>query len=518
MPYIGKSPEHGNFSELTDVSGSFNASTTQFALTTRIGGIAITPVVEAALLISLDGVIQEPTTDYTVSGTNITFTTAPASTVSFFGVVMGRQLDVGTPSDGTITQAKLASTFMTGATDIGAAIVDADLMFIDDGAGGTLRKATMDRFKTYVAASASSPASADGAALGTASLEWSDLYLADSSVIYFGADQDITLTHSPDAGLTTNGTFQATTITATTAVVPDASDGAALGTTALEWSDLYLADGAVIGFGDDQDVTLTHVADAGLLLNSSMYETFRDSALKIYSSADGQLDIDADTEVEITATTVDLNGNLDVSGTYTGAGLMTTGGNIVIPNDGNIGSVGDTDSIAIDSSGNIIASQNLTVTGNFTVNGTTTTVATTNMVVKDNMIELNNGATSNANDSGIVIERGSTGDNAIIHWDESADKFQVGTTTATGSSTGNLSVTTGTLVANVEGSGAGLSAGTAPLTALDIDGGTDIGAALTTSDLIIVDDGAGGTNRKAALSRVVSLAADDATALAIALG
>ena len=358
---------------------------------------------------------------------------------------------------------------------------------------------------TITATTAVVPDASDGAALGTTSLEWSDLYLADGAIIYFGDDQDITLTHSADTGLTTNGTFQATTITATTAVVPDASDGAALGTTSLEWSDLYLADGAVIGFGDDQDVTLTHVADAGLLLNSSMYLTFRDSALKISSSADGQLDIDADTEVEITATTVDLNGNLDVSGTYTGGGLMTTGGNIVIPNSGNIGSVGDTDSLAIDSSGNVTASQNLTVTGNFTVNGTTTTVSTTNMVVEDNMIELNNGAGSNANDSGIVIERGSTGDNAIIHWDESADKFQVGTTTATGSSTGNLTVTTGTLVANVEGSGAGLTAGTTPLTTLDIDGGTDIGADLTTSDLIIVDDGAGGTNRKAALSRINTL-------------
>ena len=371
---------------------------------------------------------------------------------------------------------------------------------------------------TITATTAVVPDASDGAALGTTSLEWSDLYLADGAIIYFGDDQDITLTHSADTGLTTNGTFQATTITATTAVVPDASDGAALGTTSLEWSDLYLADGAVIGFGDDQDVTLTHVADAGLLLNSSMYLTFRDSALKISSSADGQLDIDADTEVEITATTVDLNGNLDVSGTYTGGGLMTTGGNIVIPNSGNIGSVGDTDSLAIDSSGNVTASQNLTVTGNFTVNGTTTTVSTTNMVVEDNMIELNNGAGSNANDSGIVIERGSTGDNAIIHWDESADKFQVGTTTATGSSTGNLTVTTGTLVANVEGSGAGLTAGTTPLTTLDIDGGTDIGADLTTSDLIIVDDGAGGTNRKAALSRVVTLTDSSATALAIALG
>ena len=60
--------------------------------------------------------------------------------------------------------------------------------------------------------------------------------------------------------------------------------------------------------------------------------------------------------------------------------------------------------------------------------------------------------------------------------------------------------------------------GTLPLTAIDIDGGTDISAALSTSDLIIVDDGAGGTNRKAALSRVVTLTDDSATALAIALG
>ena len=84
---------------------------------------------------------------------------------------------------------------------------------------------------------------------------------------------------------------------------------------------------------------------------------------------------------------------------------------------------------------------NLTVTGNLTVNGTTTTVATTNTVISDNLIELNNGAGSNANDSGIVIERGSTGDNAIIMWDESADQFVVATTTATGTTTGNISHT-----------------------------------------------------------------------------
>jgi len=61
--------------------------------------------------------------------------------------------------------------------------------------------------------------------------------------------------------------------------------------------------------------------------------------------------------------------------------------------------------------------------------------------IDDNLLELNSGASSNANDSGIIIERGSTGDNAIMFWDESADEFVVGTTTATASSTGNISHT-----------------------------------------------------------------------------
>ena len=89
---------------------------------------------------------------------------------------------------------------------------------------------------------------------------------------------------------------------------------------------------------------------------------------------------------------------------------------------------------------------NLTLSGNLTVNGTTTTVASTNTTIADNLLELNSGASSNANDSGIIIERGSTGDNAIIAWDESADKFIVGTTTGTASSTGDITITAGTLV------------------------------------------------------------------------
>ena len=89
---------------------------------------------------------------------------------------------------------------------------------------------------------------------------------------------------------------------------------------------------------------------------------------------------------------------------------------------------------------------NLTLSGNLIVNGTTTTVASTNTTIADNLLELNSGASSNANDSGIIIERGSTGDNAIFAWDESADKFIVGTTTGTASSTGDITIAAGTLV------------------------------------------------------------------------
>jgi len=93
----------------------------------------------------------------------------------------------------------------------------------------------------------------------------------------------------------------------------------------------------------------------------------------------------------------------------------------------------------------------ITLSGDLTVNGTTVTVDQTNLDVSDNIIGLNRGASSNANDSGLIIERGSTGDNAAIIWDESANKFTLGTTTSTPSATGDLTISTGTLVANLEG-------------------------------------------------------------------
>ena len=141
---------------------------------------------------------------------------------------------------------------------------------------------------------------------------------------------------------------------------------------------------------------------------------------------------------------------------------------------------------------NVTIGGNLIVTGDYTVNGTTSTNAVTNMVISDNLIELNNGAGSNANDSGLVIERGSTGDNAIFMWDESADKFVVGTTTATGTTTGNITVSTGTLVANVEGNLTGTASAIADnsVTSAKIVNGT-IATADIANDAITLDKMAG---------------------------
>jgi len=82
-------------------------------------------------------------------------------------------------------------------------------------------------------------------------------------------------------------------------------------------------DGAILSFGANDEVTLTHVHNDGLLLNTDMQLQFRDSAINIRSDADGDLDINADDEVEINSTLIDVNGNLDVSGTLAQAGVAT---------------------------------------------------------------------------------------------------------------------------------------------------------------------------------------------------
>ena len=103
---------------------------------------------------------------------------------------------------------------------------------------------------------------------------------------------------------------------------------------ALIGDDLTLnSDAAILGFGENKDVTLTHVHDTGLLLNGAMQLQFSDSSQYINAPSATILDINATDEVELNATLVDVNANLDVSGTALITGVTTHGGNVVSDTD-----------------------------------------------------------------------------------------------------------------------------------------------------------------------------------------
>ena len=170
-----------------------------------------------------------------------------------------------------------------------------------------------------------------------------------SSIVTTGALDSGSITSG--FGAIDNGTsnIRSATITAETAFVPDASGGADLGTATLEFNDAFFNDSAVINFGDDQDITLTHVADTGLTLAGSHANgtnlqlnntaTDGDSAIQFALSGtvaytmgveDGDSDkfvinygtgaLGAQPALEISsAGAVTVPGDLTVSGTLTGA-------------------------------------------------------------------------------------------------------------------------------------------------------------------------------------------------------
>ena len=111
MPYIGHSPTNaGSFVEIDDISSTFNGSgdggTDVTAFTMQVGGVSVTPSIEN-LLIILDGVVQQPTNAFSISGSTLTFTEAPQSGTDFYGILMGQSATVG---QGTITASEMAVT------------------------------------------------------------------------------------------------------------------------------------------------------------------------------------------------------------------------------------------------------------------------------------------------------------------------------------------------------------------------------------------------------------------------
>ena len=130
MAYIGNSPANvGNYQIVDDISSSFNGSLTSFALTS--GSIAITPAKSGQLLVGVNGVMQEPddtgTNGFKVSGSNVVFSSAPASGDTFWAVYQGQNVDIGTPSDGVVDTAQLADGAVTAAKIADGTVVAAEL-------------------------------------------------------------------------------------------------------------------------------------------------------------------------------------------------------------------------------------------------------------------------------------------------------------------------------------------------------------------------------------------------------
>ena len=108
MSYIGQRPVVGRYIKLDQISSGFNGSETSFSMTA--GSQAVFPGTARNLLLSLGGVIQEPDTNFTISGSTLTFTTAPVANTTFFAVIFGDMQSTGTPSDGTVLPASIASS------------------------------------------------------------------------------------------------------------------------------------------------------------------------------------------------------------------------------------------------------------------------------------------------------------------------------------------------------------------------------------------------------------------------
>jgi len=114
MAYIGRDIRTGAFRQLDDISSGFDGSDTTHTMQVNSTNVSVGDVNQ--ILLSLGGVIQKPGTDFTVSGSTLTFTTAPAANTSFFAILLGS--DNGgtvTPTDGSVTGDKLASTVTTSS-------------------------------------------------------------------------------------------------------------------------------------------------------------------------------------------------------------------------------------------------------------------------------------------------------------------------------------------------------------------------------------------------------------------
>ena len=135
MAYIGKQPTVGNF----QVCDAITVVNGQAAYTMQVSSSNVEPENANHMLVSLNGILQKPGSSFTISGATITFASNLATgDVIDFIILLGNVLDLGTPSDGTVTNAKLAQDIISAETALTSEPADTDEFLVSD--AGTLKR------------------------------------------------------------------------------------------------------------------------------------------------------------------------------------------------------------------------------------------------------------------------------------------------------------------------------------------------------------------------------------------
>ena len=143
MAYIGKTPTVGNF-QVCDAISVVNG---QAAYTLQVGGVNVAPESANHMLVSLNGILQKPGSSFTISGSTMTFASNLATgDVIDFVTLLGNVLDIGQPSDDTVTAAKLNDNVISGQTALAATPADTDELLISD--AGTIKRIDYSHIKT----------------------------------------------------------------------------------------------------------------------------------------------------------------------------------------------------------------------------------------------------------------------------------------------------------------------------------------------------------------------------------
>ncbi len=143
--YIGKPPTVGNF-QVCDAISVVNG---QAAYTLQVGGVNVAPESANHMLVSLNGILQKPGSSFTISGSTMTFASNLATgDVIDFVQILGNVLDIGQPSDDTVTAAKLNNDVISGQTALAATPADTDELLISD--AGTIKRIDFSHLKTGI--------------------------------------------------------------------------------------------------------------------------------------------------------------------------------------------------------------------------------------------------------------------------------------------------------------------------------------------------------------------------------